>query len=79
MKQRLLTGWNFRRVVYLVVGSALLIDSIWRQQWLGVVFGGYFAAMGIFAFGCASGNCFNKSCCTDYSNKNETNLGDPKK
>jgi hypothetical protein len=25
---------------------------------LGVVFGGYFAFMGLFAFGCASGSCF---------------------
>jgi hypothetical protein len=27
------------------------------QQWFGVVFGGYFASMGLFAFGCAAGNC----------------------
>jgi len=25
---------------------------------MGVVFGGYFASMGLFAFGCASGSCF---------------------
>ncbi|MGE3823060.1 MAG: hypothetical protein AB7G44_02460 [Bacteroidia bacterium] len=27
------------------------------KQWFGVFFGGYFASMGIFSFGCAAGNC----------------------
>lgn len=32
------------------------------QQWMGTVIGGYFASMGMFGFGCASGNCIR-----DYS------------
>jgi hypothetical protein len=39
------------------------------QQWFGIAFGGYFAAMGLLAFGCASGNCFGGNCSTE-SNKN---------
>ncbi len=27
------------------------------QQWYAIAIGVYFAAMGLFAFGCAAGNC----------------------
>jgi hypothetical protein len=60
MKQRILTGWTFTRVLYVGLGTAVLINAVISQQWFGVLFGGYFASMGIFAFGCASGNCVVK-------------------
>ena len=28
------------------------------HQWVGALLGAYFASMGLFAFGCAAGNCF---------------------
>lgn len=57
MKERILTGWTFRRGIYLLMGSLLIIQAVMEKQWIGVVLGGYFAAMGIFSFGCAAGNC----------------------
>lgn len=33
-----------------------------EKQWLGLAFGAYFASMGLFAFGCAGGNCFGGTC-----------------
>ncbi len=57
MKDRILTSWTFRRGLYLLMGITVIIQSVINQQWFGVAFGGYFAAMGLFAFGCASGNC----------------------
>lgn len=57
MKQRILTNWTFTRALYLVIGISIIFQSVESQQWFGAVFGGYFAAMGLFAFGCASGNC----------------------
>lgn len=39
------------------------------RQWFGVAFGSYFAAMGLFAFGCASGNCFGGNCETESKHK----------
>jgi len=57
MKERILSGWTFTRVLYIGLGAALIINSIMNQQWYGVLFGGYFVAMGLFAFGCAAGNC----------------------
>ena len=62
MKERILTNWTFTRVLYLIIGIALIIQSVMSQQWFGVALGGYFASMGLFAFGCAAGNCFAGSC-----------------
>jgi hypothetical protein len=58
MMNRILTGWNIPRVFYLVIGMIIFVQSIIQAEWVGIVFGGYFAAMGLFGFGCASGNCY---------------------
>ena len=58
MKERIMTGWTFTRGLYLLMGIVIIVQSILAKQMLGVVFGGYFAFMGLFAFGCASGSCF---------------------
>lgn len=57
MKDRILTGWNLQRVAFLGIGIFTLITSAQDHAWVGVLFGTYFAAMGLFAFGCAAGNC----------------------
>lgn len=65
MKERILTGWNFQRAFYLIAGAAIVVISFIDKQWMGVALGGYFASMGLFAFGCASRACFGKSCCAE--------------
>lgn len=62
MKERILNGWTFTRALYLIMGVFVIINAVTNRQWLGIVFGGYFASMGLFAFGCASGNCFGGNC-----------------
>lgn len=62
MKNRILKNWTFSRILYLLIGIAIIIQSVLIQQWIGVILGGYFASMGLFAFGCASGNCYGDSC-----------------
>jgi hypothetical protein len=57
MKERILTGWTFTRALYGIMGVTIIFQSWIHHEWLGVLFGGYFASMGIFAFGCAAGNC----------------------
>ncbi len=57
MKVRILTNWTFTRALYLLIGIAVIVQSVMSQQWFGVAFGAYFASMGLFAFGCAAGNC----------------------
>jgi hypothetical protein len=58
MKERLLSNWTFIRVMYLLVGVSLVIQGLAGQQWLISLWGAYFASMGLFGFGCASGGCY---------------------
>ncbi len=58
MKQRMLTGWSVPRVLYLLLGGIVVAQAVTEHQWIGAVFGGYFAAMGLFNFGCAAGGCY---------------------
>lgn len=76
MKQRILTGWTFTRALYVGLGVMMIVNAVGNQQWLGVLFGGYFASMGIFAFGCASGNCFGGNCNVEPIQKNGTEIQD---
>jgi hypothetical protein len=62
MKTRILTGWTFMRAIYLLLGVFIVVQSVQQQQWLGILLGGYFASMGLFAFGCAAGNCAGGRC-----------------
>ena len=61
MKNRLLTGWNYRRVIFLIAGTFLMAQAFLLKEWAGLIVGGYFALMGLFAFGCAS-FCAGGSC-----------------
>ena len=62
MKERILTNWTFSRGLYAVVGFGLVIKGFMSQNWTGVLIGGYFSLMGIFAFGCAGGHCYGGNC-----------------
>jgi hypothetical protein len=76
MKERILTNWTFMRALYFLMGIAVIIQSVLSHQWFGVAFGGYFASMGLFAFGCAAGNCFKGSCAADLHKKTYTTTQD---
>ena len=74
IKERILTGWTCIRALYLVIGGFVIIQSIMTNQWFGVVFGGYFASMGLFAFGCAAGNCPGSRCTAEPGQKSQLNI-----
>ena len=57
MKSRILYGWNARRALYSLGGIAIIVYAIMAKEWWGALLGGYFTVMGVFNFGCASGNC----------------------
>ena len=57
MTNRILANWTVRRALYLALGVYVIVQSIIDKQWLLTALGGYFAAMGLLAIGCASGNC----------------------
>lgn len=62
MKERLIKGWTFTRILYLIMGIIIVIQAALQQQWYGMVLGLYFLAMGLFSLGCASGACYGESC-----------------
>lgn len=62
IKKRITTGWTITRALYLLIGVLVLVQAAVHEQWLGVLLGGYISFMGLFAFGCASGTCFNDNC-----------------
>jgi hypothetical protein len=76
MKERILTNWTFTRVLYVVIGLYVVTQSALTHQWAGVVFGGYFASMGLFAFGCAGGNCYGGNCAVETKQKTSENIQD---
>ena len=76
MKNRILYGWTFQRGLYLVMGITIIIQSIISKQIMGTFLGIYFASMGLFAFGCASGNCFGGNCETRPINQTNKKLED---
>lgn len=57
MKNKILYGWSLRRVLYLTLGVASIVYFIIAKEWWATMIGAYFAAMGLFNFGCAAGNC----------------------
>ena len=57
MKKSVFKGWNFTRVLYTLIGLGLLTHAIVDYTIFGILLGLYISAMGIFAFGCATGNC----------------------
>jgi hypothetical protein len=54
-------NWSIRRWFYVGAGLLLMALSWAEKQTYGMIFGAYFAFMGIFNFGCASGNCVPSS------------------
>lgn len=76
MKERILTNWTFMRALYLLMGIAVIVQAVMSQQWFGILIGGYFASMGLFAFGCAAGNCYGGNCATEPQQKPNTTIQD---
>ena len=62
LKDRIFTGWTWIRAVYVFMGSAIIFQAFADKEWLLVIFGAYFASMGIFGYGCAGGNCYGGAC-----------------
>lgn len=76
MKERILTGWDFKRFIYLAVGLTALVLGIVGQDWMVGIVGAYFSSMAIFAFGCAAGNCMNTSCAVPSLPKDRSSSSD---
>lgn len=76
MMERVFTKWTVIRVLFLFLGIYVIVHSILNKEWIGVAFGGYFASMGLFAFGCAGGACFGAACSLPSEEMKKTNRED---
>jgi hypothetical protein len=56
--KKIFNGWTLPRFFYFLIGGLIFVQSLLVMEWLGIVAGGYFTAMGLFGFGCASGQCY---------------------
>ncbi len=79
MLQRAVHNWNFFRVIRLILGIMIIVQSIqFREYWVLLV-GVLFTAMAVFDMGCAVGACAapphtrqNKQ--TDLASKESNNI-----
>ena len=69
MKERILKGWSLKRILLVVFGLYIIYQSVTDKSWADVAIGTYFISMGVFAFGCASGNCYSNSCAVKSDTK----------
>ena len=77
MKNRIVSGWTLSRLLYVLLGTLIIIQASLDKQWAGILFGGYFLTMGIFGFGCAGGNCYVKPMAKSTLNKPSRNEDEP--
>ena len=54
---RISLPWNLMRILNLLIGLTMVGLAIHDKLWIGVLIGAYFMASGLFAWGCAGGNC----------------------
>ena len=56
MKERILSNWTFRRILFVGVGLFVVVNSFLQKENVGIFMGLYLLSMGVFSFGCAN-NC----------------------
>lgn len=57
MWQRATTNWNIFRIIRLLLGLMIVIQSIQFKEYWFVLVGAAFAGLAVFDMGCAGGNC----------------------
>ena len=65
MKQRILSGWNFVRALWLVMGIGIGIQAVTERNYLMLFPSLYFVFAAIANVGCCAG-----SCATDFRSSN---------
>jgi hypothetical protein len=64
MKQRIMSGWNFMRILWLMMGIGIIIQAATEKNFLMLLPGLYFVFASLANIGCFAG-----SCATGYSSK----------
>jgi len=65
MKERIIKGWNFMRVLWLIMGIGIGVQAIEEKNYLMLLPALYFAFAAIANFGC----CASGACATNLTGK----------
>ena len=57
MKERLMSGWNFMRVLWLVTGVGIAVQAVTEKNFLMLLPGLYFVFTAVANVGCFAGSC----------------------
>lgn len=57
MWQRISTNWNIFRIIRLLLGIMIMVQSIQFKEYAFVLVGTLFAGLALFDLGCAGGSC----------------------
>ena len=57
MKERILSGWNFVRVLWLLMGVGIVTQAITEKNLLMLIPGIYFVFAALANIGCFAGTC----------------------
>jgi hypothetical protein len=70
MKNILLNNWNFFRILRLILGVIIIVQSTYSKDWQISIVGLLFAGLALFNIGCcgASG-CYTSSKSSQHNNK----------
>lgn len=68
MKSRILSGWNFIRIVWLVIGIGIGIQAVTEGNYLMLIPSIYFVFSSIANIGC----CASGGCATGVGNRNRS-------
>ena len=55
--KQILQGWNYRRILFLIISLVYLVTSIVDFMWIGVIFSLFLVSQAVLGIGCAGGNC----------------------
>jgi len=66
LKSQILTGWTWRRALFLVLGIVYFVSFAMDKMWLGTIFSSLILYQAILGKGCAGGHCATGNC--EYPN-----------
>lgn len=74
MIQKLLTGWNFMRLLRLALGIIIIIQGILVKDWMYILMGLLFSLLPIFNIGCCGATACNTNSIITSKQKEESSF-----
>ncbi|MFY7964385.1 MAG: hypothetical protein ACOVO1_05780 [Chitinophagaceae bacterium] len=70
MKSTIFNNWNFFRILRLILGIIIIVQSIYSKDWQISIIGLLFTGLAVFNIGCCgAGGCYTSSKSSQNNNK----------